>query len=952
MDTVGAPIEKPAGNDGNRKEKLLAVVSELARELHPQHARIGEISLSSRLETNLGIDSLGRTELVHRLERAFDAQLPISLVGEADTVADLLRALEDARPSGTSVDAVPVPPSLAEPVAAADSARTLLDVLEWHVAQHPDRTHVTVLESDAGVVGSLTYRELRAKAHAIAAGLIDRDIRCGDRVALMLPTGVDFFTAFFGILYVGAVPVPIYPPMQRAQIEDYARRQAGILHNAGARMLITVPEGLRLGSLLRGLLATLALVESTGTLSAGQTEASLPNLASNSGTALIQYTSGSTGDPKGVVLSHANLLANIRAIGSAIGASSADVFVSWLPLYHDMGLIGAWLGCLYYGAQLYAMSPLSFLARPQSWLRAIHRFGATLSAAPNFAFELCLSKIDDADLKGLDLSSLRFVGNGAEPVSVATMRRFTDRFSAYGFRPGAMAPVYGLAENAVAVTLPSPGRVPIVDRIDRKALSTRGVAEPAWPDDPSAIELVACGHPIPDHEIRIVDEMGRELGERREGRLEFRGPSATSGYFQNPGKTRELFHDGWLDTGDRAYMANGDLFITGRIKDIIIRAGQHIAPHEIEEAVGGIPGLRKTGVAAFGLTDPRSGTERVVVLAETDEGDPAAQAALKARAQEVATHIVGGPPDEIVLVQLGIVPKTASGKIRRAAARDLYLGKHLTTRERAFWWQLARLGLAGLGVRASQLRRAIGELLYAAWWWTVIGIGFLLGWIAAMTLPRLRWRWATIRTIARTALWVLRVPLSVSGVDRIPSGGALLAFNHASYADVIVVAAVVPGEPCFVAKKELASQIFAGSLLNRMGALFLQRFDLADGLADLEAITAAARKGRLLVFFPEGTFTRRPGLSGFYSGAFRVAAQAGLPVVPGVLRGTRSILRSDQWFPQWSPISVSISEPIWAAGTDFGAVVRLRNAVRAVILASCGEPDLGELIKPPAAPRR
>ena len=278
------------------------------------------------------------------------------------------------------------------------------------------------------------------------------------------------------------------------------------------------------------------------------------------------------------MLSHANLLANIRAIGRAVEASSADVFVSWLPLYHDMGLIGAWLGSLYYGAPLYAMSPLSFLARPQSWLWAIHRFRGTLSAAPNFAFELCLNKIDDSDLRGLDLSSLRFIGNGAEPVSVATLRRFIARFGTYGFRPGAMAPVYGLAENALVVTLPPPGRPPRIDRVDRSALSARAIAEPARPDDLNAIEIVACGQPIPDHEIRIIDDMGRELGERREGRLEFRGPSATSGYFENAAKTRELFHDGWLDTGDRAYMAGGDLFITGRIKDVIIRGRPRSAP--------------------------------------------------------------------------------------------------------------------------------------------------------------------------------------------------------------------------------------------------------------------------------------------------------------------------------------------------------------------------------------
>jgi 1-acyl-sn-glycerol-3-phosphate acyltransferase len=604
------------------------------------------------------------------------------------------------------------------------------------------------------------------------------------------------------------------------------------------------------------------------------------------------------------------------------------------------------LGCLYYAATFYVMSPLSFLARPQSWLWAIHRFRGTLSAAPNFAFELCLSKINDSDLKGLDLSSLRFLGNGAEPVSVASLGGFIDRFAAYGFRPGAMAPVYGLAENAVAVTLPPPGRSPVIDRVNRVALNTHGIAEPAEPQDSNSIEVVACGQPIPGHEIRIVDEMGRELAERREGRLEFRGPSATLGYFQNPAKTRELFRDGWLDTGDRAYIAHGDLFVTGRIKDIIIRAGQHIAPHEIEEAVGAVPGLRKNAIAAFGVADPVSGTERVVVLAETDEKEPAAQAALRTRSQEAATHIVGGPPDEIVLVPPGTVPKTASGKIRRTAARDFYLGKDQALPRRALWRQIAQLAWAGAGVWALRLRGLLGEILYAGWWWSVMAASFLLGWAAVMSMPVLRWRWGAIRRLARLALKMLRIPLAVSGIEKIPPR-AIVAFNHASYMDAVIVAAVLPGEPSYVVKKELAAQLFAGTVLRRLGVLFLDRFELTDSLADLEEAAAAARKNRVLVFFPEGTFTRRPGLSEFYLGAFRVAAQTGLPVLPAILRGTRSVLRSDQWFPRWSPISVTISDPIPPPlGTDLASVVQLRDAVRAVILAGCGEPDLGELIKP------
>jgi 1-acyl-sn-glycerol-3-phosphate acyltransferase len=216
-----------------------------------------------------------------------------------------------------------------------------------------------------------------------------------------------------------------------------------------------------------------------------------------------------------------------------------------------------------------------------------------------------------------------------------------------------------------------------------------------------------------------------------------------------------------------------------------------------------------------------------------------------------------------------------------------------------------------------------------------------------MTLPRLDWRWAAVRAIARSALAAIGAPLRVRGIDRIPKGGAVLVFNHTSYVDSLVVAAAIPGEPAYVAKKELARQAFAGPVLRRLGALFLDRHQLVDSLADLGGVTTAAHHHRLLVFFPEGTFTRRAGLSGFYLGAFQVAARAGLPVVPGILRGTRTMLRSDQWFPRWSPISVTIEQPLTPSGSDLAAMVELRDAARAAVLAGCGEPDLVRLVKPP-----
>lgn len=251
----------------------------------------------------------------------------------------------------------------------------------------------------------------------------------------------------------------------------------------------------------------------------------------------------------------------------------------------------------------------------------------------------------------------------------------------------------------------------------------------------------------------------------------------------------------------------------------------------------------------------------------------------------------------------------------------------------------------------KRLRRFTVDVAYAGWWWTVVACSFLLAWLAVMTLPRCGWRWVAVRTIARAALAAVGVTVTANGIERIPLQNAMLVFNHSSYMDALVLSAVLPGQPAFVAKKELAGQVFAGPFLRRLGTLFVERYDVAGSLSDTEALIAAARQGRILVFFPEGTFTRRPGLSAFYLGAFKVAADAALPVLPGTIRGTRSMLRGDQWFPRWTEVTVDVGAPIMASGTDFASVLLLRDRARNEMLARCGEPDLGEMMKPvlPAA---
>ncbi len=919
---------------------LLGLVRVVTEELHPSR-KLKRLTLDSSLDKDLGLDSLGRAELLTRLEKAFDVALPDSLVASAETPRDLLRAVRSAgeAPGATAAaELEPMAASLDEAEAAPHDARTLVEVLEWHVERHPDRRHVAFLPGE-GQVEELTYGDLHERASRIAAGLEAAGLEPGQAAGLMLPSGLDYFASFFGVLIAGAVPVPLYPPFRPSQLEDHLRRQAGILNTAQARVLIAMPEVMPLARLIKAQIPTLAKVATVEEMNATTTAARRPVLKPED-VAFLQFTSGSTSDPKGVILTHANLLANLRAIDGSIELGPKDTVVSWLPLYHDMGLIGAWMGSLYFAMQLVLMSPLAFLTRPSRWLKAVHRYRGTLSAAPNFAYELCLKKIDDSEIEGLDLSSWRASLNGAEPVSPETIRRFTERFEPYGYKPGAMLPVYGLAENALAVAFPPWGRGPRIDAVKRLSLSGSGEAEPADEGDEDALKFVGCGYPLPGHEVRIVDATGAELAERREGRIQFRGPSATSGYFRNPEATRKLFDGDWLDSGDRGYFAGGELFITGRAKDMIIRAGRNIYPQELEEAVGNLEGVRKGCVAVFGSTDAATGTERLVVLAETRESDEARRELLTDEIQNVTVDLAGTPADDVVLVKPQTVPKTSSGKIRRAAGRELYEGRKLGGRG-PVWWQVARLALSGARPQLERSARAAGEVLYAGRFWLIVGLATLPVAAGVTLLPKLARRRRVARGAARQLAKLTSMPIRIDGLDNLRGHGPLIVTaNHASYLDAFALTAALPTEGAFLAKRELSQSFLARLLLERLGTLFVERFDAEKSVEDTQRALATIRGGESLLFFPEGTFDRAPGLRPFRMGAFYIAAQAGAPVVPVAIRGTRSMLRGDDWFPRRGAITVTVRPPIAPEGSDLAAAVRLRDKVRKEILAHCGEPDL------------
>ena len=921
-------------------EQLLAIVRRVAEEQHPfQKGQLEQIGLDLSLDADLAIDSLGRVELLERLGQAFGVELDESLVAAATSPADLLAAVAAAPPGRAPTVQATVKVLDRTRANAPAAAETLLDVLDWHVAEHPERVHVRFLESDS-VTRELTYKELRQGAAETAAGLWAKGFAPGEAAAIMLPTGFDFFSAFLGIEMAGGVPVPIYPPARLNQIEDHLRRYAGILDSAGCTILVTVPEARAAARLLHAHAASLKGVATVAELRREPGGAPRPVVGAGD-LAFLQYTSGSTGNPKGVMLTHANLLANIRAMGLPFGLDpEGDVFVSWLPLYHDMGLIGAWMCSLYYSLPLVLMSPIRFLNRPERWLRAISDYGGTISASPNFGYEIARARIRDKTIEGVDLSTWRVAVNGAEPVLPATLAGFQERFGRYGLDPTTLRPVYGLAENSVGLAFPAEERPPRIDRIARDEFSRTGRAVPAEPSEAAPLEFPACGQPIPGHEIRVVDAQGREVPDRREGAIEFRGPSATRGYFRNAEATKALFHNGWLRTGDRGYLAGGEIHVTGRDKDTIVRAGRNLYAAELEEAVGRIGGIRPGCVAVFGAHRPGAGTEALVVMAETRETDPDMVASLRDAVRSAVSAAIGESPDEVALVPPYTVLKTSSGKIRRAATRELFeRGAHAGGR-RAVWLQFVLLSASAAWQQVRRASRRVAEAGYGAWWWLCAGVLALSVWPAVSLAPNAPFAAAWLRGAARAFLAAVGAGARTEGAARLPPGPLVLVSNHTSFLDGLVLMALLPRRVRFVAKNTLARSFWSGPFLRHLGTLFVERFDPQRGAGDATAIGAAVSGGDAVVFFPEGTFGRMPGLLPFRMGAFGVAAQVGAPVVPVAIRGARTMLRADSWFPRRAGISLAIGTAIAPAGTGWDSALALRDVARGAMLKQGGEADM------------
>jgi fatty-acyl-CoA synthase len=505
-------------------------------------------------------------------------------------------------------------------------------------------------------------------------------LRKGDRVALILPNNDDFVLCFLGAIRAGIIPAPIYPPMALGQLQSYLDNTRHIVAKSGARVLITTAKVKRLLGTVQAACPALEQVVAIE----GIRESAEPLKAEKVGlddVAFLQFTSGSTSRPKGVTLTHANLAANIKCImQDGLRSGPDDVGISWLPLYHDMGLIGFVLAPLYHLVPIVYIPALLFLKRPVTWFQTITRHKGSIAYAPNFAYALCIKRIKPAELEGIDLRSWRVAGCGAEPIRPETLEGFAETFSRVGFRKEALLPSYGMAESSLAVTFTELGEGIKTLAINGPVLWEKGRAEVVPDDHEDVVRLVSCGPEFPEHQVRVFDPAEttseRPLPEGAVGEVRVAGPSIMRGYWEDAERTRDSFSGPFLKTGDLGFIRDGHLFVCGRSKEIVIVNGRNYYPQDMEWEAGKVAGVRRGNVVAFGARDP-SGVERdrerVVLAFEVQEPERIGQtSSLVSEVRRAVQEGMGLTLDDVIALPPGALPKTSSGKLQRAKTRELY----------------------------------------------------------------------------------------------------------------------------------------------------------------------------------------------------------------------------------------------------------------------------------------
>ncbi len=521
----------------------------------------------------------------------------------------------------------------------------------------------------------VSYRQLIEGAAGYAKTLGDMGIQPGEIVVLILQHGIDLVYAFYGAVLYGAVPSIMPFLTEKLLPERYRSSLASLVSITRPAAIVTYAEfetevcaALKPDDSVQAVLLSEAVSPLSGVQAAGLCglQRDLEDIV------LLQHSSGTTGLQKGVALSHRAVLNQVESYRRAIRLTSADVVVSWLPLYHDMGLIAGFLMPILTGTQLVLMSPFDWVRAPYRLMQAVSQYRGTLSWLPNFAYNFCAQKVRDRHLEGVDLSSWRAVINCSEPMRWESQQTFLARFAPFGFNESALATCYAMAENVFAVAQGGIDRPVTVDEVDRESMQTQMLAAPSQPGRPT-VKMLSAGPPVENTHVRILTKALQTAPERVIGEIALQSDCMLTGYYNRPDETQKAFHDGWYLTGDYGYLADGELYITGRKKDLIIVGGKNVYPQDLEELVMQVEGVHPGRVAAFGLYNEETGTEDVVIVAEVDVEGSDQRTAI---ADEVRAAVTRGSDislHNVYLVDRGWMAKTSSGKTSRSANKEKYL---------------------------------------------------------------------------------------------------------------------------------------------------------------------------------------------------------------------------------------------------------------------------------------
>ena len=842
------------------EDKLIEIAEKFLKEAGFKHRRV---NLENSMQIHLGLGSLARMELLLIIEKVFGIKFSDRTLGEINTLRDAANTIFQRIP--VEKDIYQTIPQHEDSRVKVENAKTLIDILLFYGEAEPDRKHVFFQDEHQETV--VTYGKLLNNSLKIARSLFEKGAKPGDRIAMMLPNHPAFLYTFFGILLINGIPVPIYPLLRKEIFETFAQQEAIVLNNAKASFLVTFLKFELFDKLVLSLVPSLIGIHHVDDLMNSENKDVIVK-PKESDYALIQYHSSRTPEVLGALSTHQNILSSIRSMGQLLSITQKDVFVNWTPLYRNHGLIGMWLGSLYYGIPLILMSPYTFLNRPERWLWAMHYANATISGGDDFAYDLCLSKIVPAQIEGLDLSSWRFSIHLAELVQARTLERFYKKFAPYGLKSESFLSIYGWIESSTCIAHSEPGKSPFIDRIQREPFENEGKAIKAdIALESDFLELVSTRNVLPEHAVRIVDDSGNELPNNQEGNLQVKGPFNMKEYYNNKKAAAAIYHGGWWETGDLAYKEGENLYITTHCLDIKktyrkFSAQKHQALKKLDRSLyesvflenefaakpSGLLFQRVKNYAYFAAKAILFCLGKILKLIYS--------------IYVLLLFIVSVPP---VFISMWMIPKKIFTKILHYWAKWLFI-----------------------------------------------------------------FAFCPIKVYHKEELYKHKRIIFVA--------------NHASYIDTLVFMSILPPETKIVGKQELEKLPVVSTVMRRVGHIFVNRQEFPAGVKkSIETIERTANEYPVLIF-PEGTFSPAPGLRPFKFGAFKIAAEKHLPVLPVATQGTRSVLKEGEFLIKPRIIKVYVGEPLLSQGHEWQEFNRLKEEARDFIAGHCGELSLDLIV--------